>query len=121
MADFNGKIKKVKIKESSSSTNVYLIIVDVDDDYNNDVAYVQVEFDKEKDPRPKTNPVFCKPIESVESTNGKRSFENSDVIFEQTGVKAKNCHFKATMLNAKGEILQPEKVDFVKFDTEDYI
>jgi len=106
MADFTGRIRRVRVVESGSGSNEYRTIVVVDGDTNDEVVTVKVEINKEKQPTPTVNPVECKFKKEVTNKKGveKRRFVNNSPLFKESAVGV-TYPVIATMYNVDGKVL----------------
>ena len=103
MADFTGRIRRVRIRQEGEGSNEYRTIVVVGDDTTNQVVKVQVEFSKEAVPAPTVNPETC-PFKRKNAKNGNRRFVNVSTLFKDNAVDA-IYEVLVTMLNVDGKPL----------------
>jgi len=104
MADFTGRIRRVRVVESGSGSNEYKVIVEVEGDTNNQVNNVKVQFGQESLPAPQTNPVTC--TYSSTQKGGIKNYVYKNLTFDENPIGVTYSTL-STMFNAKGVALAP--------------
>lgn len=104
MADFTGRIRRVRMRQEGEGSNEYRVIVEVEGDTNNQVNNVKVQFEGELSPAPQTNPVTCTYTSTQKGGIKNYVYKNLTFDGDPIGVTYSTL---STMFNAKGAALAP--------------